>query len=289
MKKRNLLVRVLSGIWSGVDSFRKVLHLLLLLFVFAIFVGALSGTTPMLPDRAALTIKPVGVIVEELEGDPFDRAIAELLDEAQPQTVLQDIVDALDYAKGDERIAAVHIELSSLGAAGLPKLQRIARAIEDFQESGKPVIASADFMTQQGYFIAAHADEVYLHPQGGVLLQGYGRFRSYFSDAIEKLKLDWNIFKVGTYKSAVEPFERMDMSEADREASLLITGTGDVLEPERGIVAMGSGGAYAQAAAIALLDNTDLAPADIVKKSLEIAGDICIYTNQNHVVETLPA
>ena len=220
MKKRNLLVRVLSGIWSGVDSFRKVLHLLLLLFVFAIFVGALSGTTPMLPDRAALTIKPVGVIVEELEGDPFDRAIAELLDEAQPQTVLQDIVDALDYASDDDRIAAVHIELSSLGPAGLPKLQRIARAIEDFQESGKPVIASADFMTQQGYFIAAHADEVYLHPQGGVLLQGYGRFRSYFSEAIEKLKLDWNIFKVGTYKSAVEPFERMDMSEADREASL---------------------------------------------------------------------
>jgi ATP-dependent HslUV protease, peptidase subunit HslV len=79
------------------------------------------------------------------------------------------------------------------------------------------------------------------------------------------------------------------LAVADREASLLITGTGDVLEPERGIVAMGSGGAYAQAAAIALLDNTDLAPADIVKKSLEIAGDICIYTNQNHVVETLPA
>ncbi|MDH3907142.1 MAG: signal peptide peptidase SppA, partial [Gammaproteobacteria bacterium] len=120
----------------------------------------------------------------------------------------------------DDRIGAVHIELSSLGGAGLPKLQRIARAIEDFKESGKPVIASADFMTQQAYFIAAHADEVYLHPQGGVLLQGYGRFRSYFSDAIEKLKLDWNIFKVGTYKSAVEPFERMDMSEADREASL---------------------------------------------------------------------
>ena len=77
------------------------------------------------------------------------------------------------------------------------------------------------------------------------------------------------------------------LAVADREASLLITGTGDVLEPERGIVAMGSGGSDAQAAAIALLDNTDLAPADIVKKSLEIAGDICIYTNQNHVVETL--
>jgi ATP-dependent HslUV protease subunit HslV len=77
------------------------------------------------------------------------------------------------------------------------------------------------------------------------------------------------------------------LAVADRETSLLITGTGDVLEPERGIVAMGSGGSYAQAAAIALLEHTDLPPADIVKRSLEIAGDICIYTNQNHVVETL--
>src|SRR5512137_3195383 len=76
------------------------------------------------------------------------------------------------------------------------------------------------------------------------------------------------------------------LAVADREVSLLITGNGDVLEPEHGIVAMGSGGSYAQAAAIALLEHTDLPAADIVKKSLEIAGDICIYTNQNHVVET---
>ncbi len=218
--KKNLIARVLSGIWSGVDGFRKILHLLLLLFLFAIFAGALSGTVPQLPDRAALLIMPVGAIVEEMEGDPFDRAIAELLDEAQPQTVLQDIVDALEYAADDDRIEAVHIELSALGPAGLPKLQRIARAIESFRESGKPVVASADFMTQQAYFIAAHADEVYLNPEGGILLQGYGRFRTYFADAIEKLKLDWNIFKVGTYKSAVEPFERMDMSDADREATV---------------------------------------------------------------------
>ena len=74
---------------------------------------------------------------------------------------------------------------------------------------------------------------------------------------------------------------------ADREASLVITGTGDVLEPERGLLAIGSGGGYAQAAAMALLDNSDLEPAEIVKKSLSIAGDLCIYTNQNHVIETL--
>ena len=77
------------------------------------------------------------------------------------------------------------------------------------------------------------------------------------------------------------------LAVADRETSLLITGTGDVLEPEHGIVAMGSGGSYAQAAALALLGHTDLPPAGIVKRSLEIAGDICIYTNQNHVIETL--
>ncbi|HEY9281157.1 MAG TPA: ATP-dependent protease subunit HslV, partial [Eoetvoesiella sp.] len=74
---------------------------------------------------------------------------------------------------------------------------------------------------------------------------------------------------------------------ADREHSLVLTGNGDVLEPEHGLAAIGSGGAYAQSAALALLHNTDLPPADIVKKSLEIAGDLCIYTNQNHVIETL--
>ncbi len=77
------------------------------------------------------------------------------------------------------------------------------------------------------------------------------------------------------------------LAVADHEASLIITGTGDVLEPDKGLLAIGSGGAYAQAAGIALLENTDLAPADIVKKSLVIAGDLCIYTNQNHVVESL--
>ena len=77
------------------------------------------------------------------------------------------------------------------------------------------------------------------------------------------------------------------LTVADRTSSLIITGTGDVLEPELGLLAIGSGGAYAQAAAQALLQNTDLSPADIIKKSLTIAGDICIYTNQNHVIETL--
>jgi ATP-dependent HslUV protease subunit HslV len=77
------------------------------------------------------------------------------------------------------------------------------------------------------------------------------------------------------------------LAVADRECSLIITGTGDVLEPELGLVAIGSGGPYAQAAARALLDNTDLKPADIVARALSIAADLCIYTNQSHTIETL--
>ena len=77
------------------------------------------------------------------------------------------------------------------------------------------------------------------------------------------------------------------LAVADRECSLIITGNGDVLEPEQGIVAIGSGGAYAQSAARALLENTELAPVDVVRKSLEIAGDLCIYTNRNFTLETL--
>ena len=77
------------------------------------------------------------------------------------------------------------------------------------------------------------------------------------------------------------------LAVADRETSLVLTGNGDVLEPEFGLIAIGSGGPYAQAAARALLDNTELAPAEIVKKALTIAGDLCIYTNQSHTIESI--
>jgi ATP-dependent HslUV protease subunit HslV len=97
--------------------------------------------------------------------------------------------------------------------------------------------------------------------------------------AIELTK-DWRTDRV------LRRLEAM-LAVADREASLIITGNGDVLEPEHGLVAIGSGGSYAQAAARALLANTDLQARDIVKKSLEIAGDLCIYTNQNHSIEVL--
>jgi ATP-dependent HslUV protease subunit HslV len=97
--------------------------------------------------------------------------------------------------------------------------------------------------------------------------------------AIELTK-DWRTDRV------LRRLEAM-LAVADREASLIITGNGDVLEPENGIVTIGSGGAYAQAAAVALLNHTELSAPDIVKRSLEIAGELCIYTNMQHTIETL--
>lgn len=220
MSNRNPLVRLFSAIWSGVDGVRKILHLLLLLFIFLLFVGAMQDTPLVLPDRAALVIQPYGFLVEQIEGDPFDRALAELAGDGKPQTLVQDIVDALEYARDDDRIEVVYLELSSLLGAGLSKLQHLSAAIEDFKTSGKPVIAGADFLSQQGYYLAAHADEVYLHPDGMLFMQGYGRFRNFYKDAIDLLRIDWNIFRVGTHKSFVEPYTRMDMSDEDRESTL---------------------------------------------------------------------
>ncbi len=216
MTDRNIVLRFLAALWRGANGLRKVLHLILLLAIFLAFIGVMSGAPPLLPQKAALLLQPSGVLVEQLEGDPFERALAELLGETQTQTRVQDIVDALDHASSDDRIAVVHLELSQFAGGGLSKLQRVGEAIDKFRESGKPVIASADFYLQQGYFLAAHADEVYMHPEGILFLQGYGSYRNYFKDAIDLLRIDWNVFRVGTHKSAVEPYTRMDMSPEDR-------------------------------------------------------------------------
>lgn len=224
MSKPNIIVRFFSAIWRGIDGVRKLLHLLLLLFIFAVFVGAISGTSPeLLPQKTALEIRPAGFLVEQLAGDPFEQASQELFGEAPPQTVVQEIVDALAHAKSDDRVKVVHLELSGLVGSGLSKLQRVGDAIVDFQQSGKPVIASGDFFSQAGYYLAAHADETYLHPEGLVFLQGYGSYRTYYKDAIDKLRIDWNIFRVGTHKSFVEPYTRMDMSDEARESLVNLT------------------------------------------------------------------
>jgi protease IV len=218
MSKRSALARFFGGIWTGVNGVRKVLHLLLLLFIFSIVLGVLSASSPKLPDQAALVIRPYGELVEQLEGDPFDRAMGELLGDAEPQVLVQDIIDGLQFAKDDDRIKVVLLDLDTFGGGGLSKLQRVGAAIDDFRESGKPVIAMADGYAQPSYYIASRADQVFMHPEGFLMFRGYGIYQNYFKDAIDKLKIDWNVFKVGTHKSAVEPFTRNDMSDEDRSS-----------------------------------------------------------------------
>jgi protease-4 len=217
---KKLIGRVLSAIWTGANGVRKVLHLLLLLFIFLLFFDATSEPPHLIPRHAALVIQPVGFLVEQYEGEPFERAVAEMLGDGRPQTLVQDIVDALEFAKDDDRIDVVYLELSRLFGGGLSKLQRIGVAIDDFRSSGKTVLANADFMSQQSYYLAAYADEAYLHPDGLLFIRGYGSFKTYYKDVIDLLRIDWNIFRVGTHKSYVEPYERMNMSDEDRETNI---------------------------------------------------------------------
>ena len=224
MSAKNPLLRLLSWLWTGVDTIRKILHLFLLLFIFALFFGFSADVPSVIPSGSALHVQPYGALVEQFEGDPYDRAIAELLGDGLPQTRVSDIVDALAYARDDDRISLVYLDLNSLSGGGLSKLQTVAAAIDDFQTSGKPVVARADYMGQQAYYLAAHADEIYLHPNGAIMFRGYGRFRTYYKDAIDLLRIDWNVFRVGTHKSFVEPYTRTDMSDEDREASERLVG-----------------------------------------------------------------
>jgi protease-4 len=134
---------------------------------------------------------------------------------------VRDIVDALRSARDDERIKAVVLDFDEMTGAGLSKLQEIAVEIRRFKESGKPVIAVGDSFTRDQYYLAAQADDVYMHPMGLVLVDGYSRFLPYFKSLLEKVYVDLNVWTVGEYKSFVEPYTRDDMSPQDEEASKL--------------------------------------------------------------------
>jgi protease-4 len=218
MSNRWSFKSIFSKLWSGVDGVRKVLHLIILLFIFSILIEALSSQAPSLPAKAALVIRPVGNLVDQLAGDPYDRALQELLGEEKPQTLVQDVIDGLEYAKTDNRNKAVVLDLNAIRGGGLSKLQRIAGAIEEFRSSGKPVIANADFYGQGSYYLASRADEIYLHPDGIFFLRGFGAYLNYYKRLLDTLRVDWNVFRVGTHKSAPEPFIRDNMSDEERES-----------------------------------------------------------------------
>lgn len=213
------LGNLLRAIWFGLNTLRRILHLILLLAIFAVLLAGAVGQPRAVPSTAALVINPTGILVEQLEGSPLDRAIADLNNQAPPQTLVRDVTDSLDRAATDDRIKVVVLDLDGLQGGGLAKLQTIGEKIQKVRDSGKKVIATGSGFTRDQYYLASRADEVVMHELGLVYLEGYEYYRTFFRSALEKLQVDLNVFRVGEFKSFVEPYIRDDMSAEDREAS----------------------------------------------------------------------
>jgi protease-4 len=210
-------------LFRGLDGLRRFLVNVLFFGLLAAFVTAALSGRPKVPDGAALVVKPQGVIVEQLSpGEPLQRLVAESsgVGSVARETLLKDLLDAIRAAKDDARIKALYLDLEDMAGGGLTKLRDLRGAIVDFKKSGKKVVTYSDGLMQPQYYLAAQADEVYLHPDGMVLLEGFGRWRNYYKDGLDRLGVDVHVFRVGEYKSAVEPYLRNDMSPEAREMAV---------------------------------------------------------------------
>lgn len=225
-KKRNFLLRIWLGFWNGLTAFRMAVFNILFLVVLAFVIRLIlaPGDAIELESDTTLVIAPTGLIVEQYTGTPSERALNEALGEQIPETRLRDIVRALDLAAEDDDVAQVLISTDRLLGVAPGTLTELSAAFDAFRKSGKAVIAYGGGMTQSTYSFAALADEVWLNPDGGVLIEGYSYYRNYFAEALDKLEVDVNLFRVGEFKSAMEPFIRDSMSEADREAAQYFIG-----------------------------------------------------------------
>src|ERR1700723_1342371 len=206
-------------VWRILEGIRRVLHLILLLVIFGFVLAALHTSNPIVPRTAALVIAPEGELVEQLSSDPVRRAFGQASGGPAPETLLRDVTDAIAAAKSDARIKLIVLDLGSLDASGLSKLQEIGAALRDFRASGKRVVAAADSMDQTQYYLASQAGEVYLDPMGMVYLDGFSYYRMFLKDAIDKLGVDVNVFRAGTYKSYTDQFSRSDMAPSERDES----------------------------------------------------------------------
>lgn len=221
-KPRNFFVRLWLGFWRSVTAFRMaVFNVLFLVIVFAIIASIVSGDkTGEIKEGTTLIINPKGVVVEQSSRSPVDEILDEITGQSEPQTELRDLVAVLEKAADDDRIGQVLISTDGFAGMGAGMMLEVAEAFSRFKASDKRVIAYGANLSMGQYFLASLADEVWLDPDGAVLLEGYGRYRQYFAEALDKLDVDVNLFRVGTYKSAMEPYILNEQSEADREAAL---------------------------------------------------------------------
>ena len=212
--------RAFSALGRGLNLARIVFLNFVFLSVVAGVVAALLAGGPKVEKGSALLLAPKGAIVEQLSSKSPGDLVGSLAGGGGDEVLLKDVVDALAAAKTDERISSVYLDLDDMGGAGMTVLEDVAAALADFRKSGKKVVAAGDTFDQRRYYLAARADELLLHPEGMVLIEGLGRYRRYYRDAIDRLGVTWHVFRVGEYKSAVEPYLRDDMSPEAKEADL---------------------------------------------------------------------
>ncbi|HAS6241632.1 signal peptide peptidase SppA [Vibrio vulnificus] len=219
-----LIGLVFKGIWKAITFVRLALtNLIFLLSVALVYFIYFYGhdTQPQVEQPSALVLNLSGPIVEQsLYINPMDSFTSSLFGEEIPkENVLFDVVDTIRYAKDDEKITGLVLSLRDMPETNLTKLRYIAKALNEFKASGKPIYAVGAFYNQSQYYLASYADKIYLAPDGGVMLKGYSAFNLYYKTLLEKLDVTTHVFRVGTYKSAIEPFVRDDMSPAAKESA----------------------------------------------------------------------
>lgn len=211
-------MRLFSFFWRGLSWLRTaLLNIITLVILIAVITAIFAPRGTPLPDKAPLLLSPSGILVDQYSYTSPTARLMNVGNEGPMETLVREVVDTIDYAAHDDRITGLLLHLDNLEGGGLSKLQEIGEAIERFRAEGKPVIALADSYTQQQYFLASYADEIYLNEMGSLALTGFGLYRNYFKDAVDKLAVNFHVFKVGQFKDFVEPYIRNDMSDASKE------------------------------------------------------------------------
>ena len=204
-EKPGIFRRLFGFIGKLASGLRILLNILFLLVVVVFILSIFRKDVQPLPEKAALRIAPGGFLVEQ---KTYVDPLTQLLQQSGPadaETLVHDLTEAIDEAAEDPRITSLVLELDFLLGGGLTKLEQVAQALSRFRESGKPIIAVGDSYTQEQYYLASFADEIHLNPMGAVLITGYGSYPNYIKGALDKLRINVHVFRVGSYKDAIEP------------------------------------------------------------------------------------
>jgi protease-4 len=224
IRQRGPIARFFVGLWDAMNFTRRLVFNLLFFGLLLIVLAAIASgdTAKPLLDRTTLVIAPEGKLVEQYSTDAASRAFAKMFgDEGAGEVQLRDLLRAIDAAKDDKRVERVLLRVDRMSFSGYASIREVAAALAKLRASGKQIVAFGESFDQGQYLLAAQANEVYLDPMGGLLLEGLGRYRQYYREGLQdKLGVDVHLFRVGEYKSAAEPYILDAASPASKEADL---------------------------------------------------------------------